>query len=59
MCVEAGSPYSWYKYSGDCGELVCMNEFGVSGKYSDLFKKFGFTPENLAAAAKKSIENTI
>ena len=59
VCVEAGSPYSWYKYSGDCGELVCMNEFGVSGKYSDLFKKFGFTPENIAAAAKKSIENTI
>lgn len=57
VCVEAGSPYSWYKYSGDNGELVCMTEFGVSGKFSQLFEKYGFTAENIANKVKKSLEN--
>ena len=28
VCVEAGSPYSWYKYAGDCGEIIGMTTFG-------------------------------
>lgn len=55
VIVEAGSPYSWYKYSGLDGEVVAMDRYGVSGKYADLFKKFGFTAENIAEKAKKSI----
>ncbi len=58
VCVEAGSPYSWYKFGGDSGEYVCMNEFGVSGKFSDLFEKFGFTAQNVANKAKLSIEKS-
>ena len=59
VCVEAGSAYSWYKYAGDCGEIVSMNEFGVSAKYSQLFEKYGFTAENIAEKALKSIENAL
>lgn len=55
VCVEAGSPYSWYKYAGSYGEIVSMNQFGVSGKFTDLFNKFGFTGESVANAVKKSI----
>lgn len=55
VCVEAGSPYSWYKYAGDYGEIVAMDKFGLSGKYSELFERFGFTAENVAQAAKKSM----
>ncbi len=57
VCVEAGSSYSWYKYAGSKGEIVCMDQFGLSGKYPELFKKFGFTPENVAEKAKNSILN--
>ncbi len=57
VCVEAGSSYSWYKYAGFKGEMVCMDQFGLSGKYPELFKKFGFTPENVAEKAKTSILN--
>lgn len=56
VCVEAGSPYSWYKFAGDAGEIVGMSEFGVSGKYQDLFVKFGFTGENIAEKAEASIK---
>ena len=55
VCVEAGSPYSWYKYAGDNGEIVAMNTFGVSGKFPELFEKYGFTGENIAEKAKQSI----
>ena len=53
VCVEAGSPYSWYKYAGDYGELVAMNGFGASAPASVLFERFGFTKENVAEKAKK------
>ncbi len=55
VCVEAGSAYSWHKYAGLDGELVCIDEFGLSGKYPELFKKFGFTAENVAEKALLAI----
>ncbi len=55
VCVEAGSPYSWYKYAGDKGEIVAMSTFGASGPAPLLFKKFGFTVENVVEKAKKSL----
>ncbi len=55
VCVEAGSPYSWYKYAGDKGEIIGMSTFGASGPASQLFKLFGFTVENVVEKAKKSL----
>lgn len=56
VCVEAGSPYSWYKYAGDKGEIVAMESFGASGPASQLFKKFGFTVDNVVDKAKMSLK---
>ncbi len=58
VCVEAGSPYSWYKYAGDYGETVCMTTFGASAPAGKLFPHFGFTAENVVAKALASIEKT-
>ena len=55
VCVEAASPYSWYKYAGDNGEIVAMTTFGASGPAGKLFPLFGFTVENVIAHAKKSL----
>lgn len=55
VCVEAGSPYSWYRYAGDQGEIVGMNTFGASAPPAQLFKKFGFTVDNIVAKAKYSM----
>ena len=55
VCVEAGSPYSWYKYAGDDGEIVGMTTFGASAPANLLFEKFGFTAENVAEKAMASI----
>ena len=55
VCVEAGSPYSWYKYAGDAGEIIGMSTFGASGPAAQLFKLFGFTVENVVEKAKASL----
>ena len=57
VCVEAACPYSWYKYAGDNGELVCMTSFGASAPAGKLFEHFGFTVENVVEKALKSIAN--
>ena len=58
VCVEAGSPYSWYKYAGSYGEVIGMTTFGASGPAGVLFPHFGFTAENVVAKALKSIEQS-
>ena len=57
VCVEAASPFAWYKYAGDCGEVISMNSFGVSGPAKALFAHFGFTKEHIVEAAKASLQN--
>lgn len=56
VCVEAASHFAWYKYAGDCGEVVAMKTFGASGPAKALFEHFGYTKENIAKAAKASIQ---
>ena len=55
VCVEAGSPYSWYRYAGEKGEIVAMSTFGASAPGPQLFKHFGFTVENIVEKAKASL----
>ncbi|MBO5737081.1 MAG: transketolase, partial [Clostridia bacterium] len=56
VCVEAGSPYSWYKYAGDYGKIIAMDEFGISAPAGVLFPHFGFTVENVVEKAMQSIK---
>ena len=58
VAVEAGCPYSWYKYIGFEGETVCMTSFGASAPAGKLFPHFGFTVENVVAKALATIEKT-
>ncbi|HEY3322418.1 MAG TPA: transketolase [Planctomycetota bacterium] len=55
LAVEAAHPMSWYKYVGLKGDVQCMQSWGASGPFELLYKHFGFTPENIAAKAKKLI----
>ena len=51
VAMEAGVTMPWYKYVGMDGEVIGLDRFGASAPYSVLFKEFGFTAENAAAAA--------
>ncbi len=52
VAVEALIDYGWGKYVGLDGKCVCMTGFGASAPAAALFKKYGFTTENVVAAVK-------
>jgi transketolase len=52
VAVEAGVTDYWRKYVGLEGAVVGIDRFGESAPAPALFKEFGFTPENVAAAVK-------
>lgn len=47
LAVEALSSFGWHKYVGLDGDVISLDTFGASGKAEDLFKKFGFTVDNV------------
>ena len=53
IAVEAGVTDFWRKYVGLEGRVVGLDRFGESAPAGDLFKHFGFTAENVAAAVRK------
>ena len=55
VAVEAATSYGWHKYVGLDGEFVTIDHFGASAPANVLFEKFGFTVENVCAAAKKAV----
>ncbi|POX52095.1 transketolase [Streptomyces sp. Ru72] len=55
VAVEAGIGLTWYRYVGDAGRIVSLEHFGASADAKTLFAEFGFTPENVAAAARESL----
>ncbi|HSC45382.1 MAG TPA: transketolase [Candidatus Acidoferrum sp.] len=55
VSVEMASTFGWDRYTGAKGKIVGMHTFGASAPLKDLLKKFGFTVENVVAAAKESL----
>ncbi len=53
VAVEAGITDFWRKYVGLEGAVVGLDRFGESAPAAALFKHFGLTAENVAAAVKR------
>lgn len=47
LAVEAASSFGWHKYTGMDGEIISLDSFGESAPAEILFKKYGFTVENV------------
>lgn len=56
VAVEAAMSTTWFKYVGLDGTTVCLDHYGASAPAAQLFKKYGFSVENVVAAAKKVIK---
>jgi transketolase len=54
VSVEKASTLGWARYVGS-GDSIGMDTFGASAPLKELQKKFGFTPENIVAAARRQI----
>jgi transketolase len=58
VSVEAASPVGWDRYVGRDGAKIAMYGFGASAPYKDLYKRLGFTPDMVVAAAKDQLART-
>ncbi|MEU9310656.1 transketolase [Streptomyces sp. NPDC048256] len=55
VAVEAGIGLTWHRFVGDAGRIVSLEHFGASADAQTLFTEYGFTAENVAAAARESL----
>ena len=55
VAVEAGIGLTWHRFVGDAGRIVSLEHFGASADAKTLFADYGFTPENVVAAARESL----
>lgn len=55
VSVEQASAFGWAKYTGANGHRIGMRSYGASAPLKDLQKKFGFTPDDVVAAAKEQL----
>ena len=53
VAVEQASTFGWERYVGRSGRMIGMKTFGASAPLKELQKKFGFEPDQVAAAAKE------
>jgi transketolase len=55
IAVEQASTLGWERYTGLRGTILGMKTFGASAPLKELLVKFGFTGENVYAAAKQQL----
>jgi transketolase len=55
VAVEQASTFGWAQYVGPNGKVLGMKTFGASAPLKELQRKFGFTPEAVAAAAREQL----
>ncbi|MEN7342228.1 MAG: transketolase [Pseudomonadota bacterium] len=53
IAIEAGVTNFWWRYVGDRGDVIGIDEFGASAPAAQLFEKYGFTVDNVVARAKQ------
>jgi transketolase len=58
VAVEAGVSDYWRKYVGTEGAVVGIDRYGESAPAGDVFKHFGFTPDNVIKAVRSTLGET-
>ncbi len=56
LSIEAGQSIGWERFVGDYGRSISLNRFGESAPGKVLFRKFGFTVDNIVENVKQMIE---
>ncbi len=55
VSIEAGVASGWREYIGDTGVVISLEHFGESASAAHLFKKYGFSAENIVAQVEKAL----
>jgi transketolase len=57
VAIEAGISQGWHEWVGDKGAVIGIDHYGASGSAGALFKKFGFTVENVVSTVRVVLKN--
>ncbi|MCH9671141.1 MAG: transketolase [Gammaproteobacteria bacterium] len=57
VAIEAGVSDFWRKYVGLDGAVIGVDDFGLSAPAGEVFKKFGFTVDNVVATVRSTIKS--
>ena len=55
VAIEQASTFGWERYVGSTGRVIGMQTFGASAPLKALQKEYGFTVENVLAAAMAQV----
>lgn len=55
VAVEAGATLGWERWVGTEGKVIGLDHFGASAPGDIVLREFGFTAENVAAAARDTL----
>lgn len=58
VAVEAGVKLGWEHYVGLDGAIIGMDSFGASAPGSEVYERFGFTPDHVLEKAKALLRRT-
>jgi len=58
VAIEQASTFGWERYVGSTGRVIGMHTFGASAPLKALQQEFGFTIDNVVAAAKAQLQRT-
>ena len=56
VAVEAGTSFGWERFVGPAGSIVAVDRFGASAPGETVMREYGFTADDVARAARKSLE---
>ena len=52
VAVEAGVTECWWRFAGPQGRVIGVDRFGESAPAGELFEHYGFSVDNVVAAAR-------
>ena len=56
VAIEQASAFGWERYVGRTGRVIAMQTFGASAPLKALQQQYGFTVDNVVAAAKGQVQ---
>jgi transketolase len=59
LVIEAASSFGWERYAKDEGQILTIDQFGLSGDGTQIFGHFGFTNENVVAIVENMVKETV
>ena len=59
ISIEAAVKMGWEKYVGLEGYFISLETYGASAPYQTLFKKYGFTVENIVEKGKNLVQKNL